>query len=116
VQAHRAQTHTSTATPRRCSLSAAWRATRLPRAVLLPREVKVAREAVLPRGVKLVREAALPREAMLARELTLPSKVVGSKHDESSYLTRFNRDRQLAGEVYVDMASSLVCCFLGFLW
>jgi len=93
VQAHRAQTRTSTATPRRCSLSAAWRATRLPRAVLLPREVKVAMEAVLPKGVKLAMEAVLPRVAMLAREvslpreLTLPRKVLGSKHDESSYLT-----------------------------
>jgi len=109
-------------TPRRCSLSAAWRATRLSRAVLLPREVKLAREAVLPRGVKVDREAVLPREAMLAREVSLPREltppreVVGSKHDESSYLTRFNRDRQLAGEVYVDMASSLVCCFFGFRW
>jgi hypothetical protein len=46
-------------------------------------------------------------------EPTLPRKALGSKHDESSYLTRLNRDRQLAGEVYVNMSSSLVC---GFLW
>jgi hypothetical protein len=89
VQARRAQTRTSTATPRRCSLSAAWRATRLSRAALLTRE------PTLPRGVEVARKA------------------LGSKHDESSYLTRLNRDRQLAGEVYVNMSSSLVC---GFLW
>lgn len=121
MQAHRAQTRTSTATPRRCSLSAAWHATRLSRAVRLPREVKLARgvklarEAVLPREAMLARGVKLPREAVLARGVKLPRKVVGSKHDESSYLTRLNRDRQLAGEVYVDMASSLVCCSLGFL-
>jgi hypothetical protein len=93
VQARRAQTRTSTVTPRRCSLSAAWRATRLSRA----------REPTLPRGV----------EVEVAMEPTLPRKALGSKHDESSYLTRLNRDRQLAGEVYVNMSSSLVC---GFLW
>jgi hypothetical protein len=36
---------------------------------------------------------------MLGRELMPPRRVLGSKHDESSCLTRFNRDRQLAGEV-----------------
>lgn len=83
MQAHRAQTRTSTATPRLWSLSAALLAIRPSRTVLLPRGVKV----------------VVAREAMLGRELMPPRRVLGSKHDESSCLTRFNRDRQLAGEV-----------------
>lgn len=75
--------------------------------LLLPREVKQVRE-VVPRGVKLPSGGKFPREVALPREPTLPREVLGSKHDESSHLTRFNRDRQLSEEVYVDMASSLV--------
>lgn len=117
--AQTAQTRTSTVTPRQGFRSAAWHATRLSRDVL-SRVVKLPKEVLLPREVPLPREAARPREAMRPREVLLPREamrpreVVGSKHDEPSYLARCNRDRQSAGEVYVDMASSLVCWFLWF--